>query len=144
MCSTLKPFQPSLTTPSDSAALAASARIAAPSGRAKAPCADNEHRLRLLGRRMLGEGGERFRAGAEIDVSVSQIGLFADDADQAVALQPALADAGVEHRRFAARVRADDHDRVGLVDAGDRRIEEIGRRGRISDRASSRPGGNRG
>ena len=88
--------------------------------------AEDEHRLRLVGRRMLGEGGERLRAGAEIIVAVGQVGLLADDADQAIALQPALADAGVEHRRFEARIRADDHDRVGLVDAGDRRIEQIG------------------
>ena len=42
-----------------------------------------------------------------------------------IAFQPALADAGVEDRRFPARVGADDHDRIGFVDAGDGRIEEI-------------------
>ena len=37
VCSTQKPFQPSFTAPSSIAALAASAAIAAPSGRASAP-----------------------------------------------------------------------------------------------------------
>ena len=38
-----------------------------------------------------------------------------------LAVQPALADARVQHRRLAARVGADQQDRVGLLDAGDRR-----------------------
>ena len=65
----------------------------------------------------------RFRARAEIVVGVGEIGLFAIDADQDIALEIALADAGIEHRRFSPRVRADQHDRVGLVDPRDRGIE---------------------
>ena len=76
---------------------------------------------------MVGERGKRFRPGAEVIALVGQVGLFAEDARQHAALQPALADARVEHRRFAARIRADDEDRVRLVDARDRRIEQIGR-----------------
>ena len=87
--------------------------------------AEDEHRLGLVRRRMIDEGGERVRPGAEIIVFVGQVGLLADDADQAIALEPALADAGVEHRRLDARVRADNHDRVGFVDAGDSRIEQV-------------------
>ena len=120
VCSTLKPFQPSLTTPSDSAALAASDSTAAPSGRAKRAGAEDEHRLRLVGGRMVGEA-RRARPARRRDNCSRRSGRpSADDADQAIALQPALADARVEHRRFEARIGADDHDRVGLVDAGDR------------------------
>ena len=65
------------------------------------------------------------RPGTEISVGIGQIGLLADDADQQVALTPALADARIEHRCLAARISADQHDRIGLLDAGDGRIEQI-------------------
>ena len=54
--------------------------------------------------------------------------------------QRALADAGVEDRRLPARIGADQQERVRLFDAGDRGVEQIGRRGR---RAGRRPGGSR-
>src|SRR5262249_19122439 len=54
-------------------------------------------------------------------------GALADEADGKIAHAPALADAGVEHRRLPARVAADDQQRVGLVDPGDGGIEEIAR-----------------
>jgi hypothetical protein len=38
---------------------------------------------------------------------------------------PALADAGVEHRGFIARVGADDQHRIGLLDAFDGRVEDV-------------------
>ena len=76
---------------------------------------------------MLGDLSQRLRPRAEMIVVIGQIGLLADDADQHAAFQPALADARVEHRGFAARVRADDDDGIGLVDARDGRVEKIGR-----------------
>jgi hypothetical protein len=36
-----------------------------------------------------------------------------------------LADAGVQYRRFEARIAADQQDRVGLVDAADAGIEDV-------------------
>ena len=44
----------------------------------------------------------------------------------ALRLPPALQDAGIEHRRFEARIGADEQNRVGLVDALDRGVEQIG------------------
>src|SRR3546814_8447228 len=41
-------------------------------------------------------------------------------------LPPALQDAGIEHRRLEARVGADEQNCVGMVDALDRRVEQIG------------------
>ena len=70
--------------------------------------------------------GQRLRAGAEVLVGIGEVGRLADEADPDVALAPALADAGIEHRRFVARVGADDEDRVGLLDAGDGRVEDVG------------------
>ncbi len=40
-------------------------------------------------------------------------------------LQPALADAGIEHGGLEARIGADEHDRIRLFDAGDAGVEEI-------------------
>src|SRR5690606_8538837 len=40
---------------------------------------------------------------------------------------PALADAPIEHCRFDTRVRADEQDGIGLLDALYRRIEEVAR-----------------
>ena len=83
VCSTEKPFQPSLTAPSSTAALAASASTAAPSGRAERAGADDDQRL-LGALQRLGEAvlwreiGERLGAGAEIVVGVGQVGLLAD------------------------------------------------------------------
>ena len=71
--------------------------------------------------------GERLRAGAEIAVGIGQVGLLADQADREIAHAPALADARVEHRCFAARIRADDQQRVGLLDARDGGVEQVGR-----------------
>ena len=73
-----------------------------------------------------GEITERLRARAEIVVAVGEIGLGADHADLELARAPALADAGVENGGFLARVRAHDQQRVGLLDAGDAGIEDIG------------------
>ena len=60
-------------------------------------------------------------------IRVGQVDLLADQADLEVALAPALADAGVEHRRLAARIGADDEHGVGTIDAGDGRVENIRR-----------------
>src|ERR1700720_1893125 len=86
-------------------------------------CALEHVRERMLASRKI---AERIGAGAEIVVSVSEVGLGADYADLELARAPALADARVEDGGFLARVRADDQKRVGLLDAGDGRIEDIG------------------
>ncbi len=54
--------------------------------------------------------------------------LLADqpDGQLPLGLTPALEDAGVEHRRLVARIGADQEDGVGLVDACDGGIEQIG------------------
>ena len=96
-------------------------------GPREGPGSKNEHRLDFVRRRMVGEGGERFRPGAEVVVFVGEVGHFADEPGQHAAPEPALTNARVEHRRFVARIRTDDEDRVGLVDSRDRRIEDVGR-----------------
>ncbi len=70
---------------------------------------------------------QRLRPGAEIVVGIGEIRAFADQADREVAHAPALADAGVEHGRLAARIGADDQQGIGLLDPGDRGVEEIAR-----------------
>ncbi len=49
-------------------------------------------------------------AGAQVVVVVGQVGVLADHADAQRAGQPALAQAGVQHRRFDARVGPDEQD----------------------------------
>ena len=66
-------------------------------------------------------------SGAEELVGIGEIDPLADQPDREIAHAPALADAGVEHRGFPARIGADDQQRVGLLDAGDRRIEQVAR-----------------
>ena len=131
VCRMLKPFQPSLMTPSEAAACCAAI---AKHGRrhrdaVERALADDEHRLFRLGRRVI-EALEMLRqalgAGAEIGVGIGEIGLLADHADRSgIALEEALADARIQHRRFLARIGADQHDRVGLFDAGNGRVEQI-------------------
>ena len=88
--------------------------------------------------------GERVRAGAEIVVGVGQVDrVRRSSADLDVAVAPALADAGIEHRRLVARVGADDQDRVGLLDAGDGRVEEVARAAARRIELARRPGGSR-
>ena len=62
---------------------------------------------------------------------IDQIGLGADDADLELAGAPALADARIENGGFLARVRTHDQKRVGLIDAGNGRIEDVGRATRL-------------
>ena len=76
---------------------------------------------------MIHERRERLGPGAEIGVIVGEIGLLADHTDLELAAAPALADARVQNRRLLSRIGADDHQPVGLVDAGDRRVEKIAR-----------------
>ncbi len=73
------------------------------------------------GRPVIEERRERFRAGAEIGVIIGEIGMLTDDTDLETAGAPALADAGIEHRRFLARIGADDHETIGFVDPRDGR-----------------------
>ena len=70
--------------------------------------------------------GQRFRSRAEILVIIGQIDALADHADGQIAHPPPLEDARVENRRFLAWIRPDDQDRIRLLDAGDRRIEDVG------------------
>ncbi len=76
----------------------------------------------------VGDLGERLGAGAEIVVSIGEVFILADQADGklALALAGALQNTGIEHRRFMARIGADQKNRVGLIDAGDGGIEEVG------------------
>ena len=127
MWSTPKPFQSGVTAPTSRASAAAAARIAAPSGRASAPGADDDQRalgrLQRLGEAVPagGELGQGLGAGAEIVVGVGQVDRLADQADRQRRHAPALADAHVEEGGLEARVGADDQDRVRLLDAGDGR-----------------------
>ena len=90
-----------------------------------------------VGEGVAGDGGERLGAGAEIVVSVGEVRLRPDDADREFSGAPALADARIEDRRLLARIGADDEQRVGRVDPGDGRIEQIAGAapGRIERRA---------
>src|SRR5882672_4667965 len=108
LCSTQKPFQPSLTAPNPTAALAASERIVAPSGRASAPAPTRT-------------------SGLFACLSVSAKSPRPAASSASVSGAPALADARVEHRRLAARIGAHDQQRVRLLDAGDGGVEQIGR-----------------
>ena len=104
---------------------------AAPSGARQSALPDDDQRVLGLLQRLrrsavaVGQIAQRLGAGAEMLVVVGQVGRVADHADRQIAGAPALADAGVEHRRFEARIGADDQDRVGLLDAGDGRVEEV-------------------
>ena len=123
VCRTDSPRQ----VPAAPARFAAVARTEPPSGRASALPHDDQ---RLLGFRpdvgeRLRQLGQRLRPGAEIFVRIGQVVPFADQSDREGALQPALADAGVEDGRFLARVRADDQQRIRVLDARDGRVEEI-------------------
>src|ERR1043166_8323099 len=71
--------------------------------------------------------GQRLGAGAELIIRIREIDALADDADREAAHAPALADARVEPRRLATRVGPDDQQRVGVLDPGNRRVEQIGR-----------------
>ncbi len=73
-----------------------------------------------------GEIAQRVGARAEIIVGVGQVGLGADDADLELTGAPTLANARIENGGFLARVRAHDQQRVGLFDAGNGRVEDIG------------------
>src|SRR6516165_9269147 len=73
---------------------------------------DDDHRpLGLAHRfreRMPADRGKRLRSGADIVVSVSQVGFRPDDADWKFSGAPALTDARIEDRGFFARIGADD------------------------------------
>src|ERR1700738_3816028 len=69
---------------------------------------------------------KRIRASADMVVGIGEIGFGADHADLEPAAAPALADARVENGGLMSRVRAHDQKRVGLIDAGDTGIENIG------------------
>src|SRR5581483_10156771 len=98
-------------------------------GAGKGAGADQNERTlgfaQALGKRVPADHGEGFGTCAEIIVSVSQVGLRADQADREIAGTPALADTGIEHRGFLARNGADDQQRIGSLDAGNGGIEQI-------------------
>ena len=96
-------------------------------GAGDSPLPDDDQRMRRRLQRLeeaagtVGQRLQRLRAGAELLVVVAQVADLADDADRQLALLPALADAGIEHRGLEARIGADDQHRVGLLDAFDGR-----------------------
>ena len=57
-----------------------------------------------VGRLVFRERGQGFSAGAEIGVVIGEIGMLADHSDLEATGAPALADAGIEHRGFLARI----------------------------------------
>jgi hypothetical protein len=70
---------------------------------------------------------QRLRPSAEIIVAIGEIGALADQADRKGAHAPTLADARVEHGRFAARIGGDDEQCVRLIDSGDGGVEQVAR-----------------
>ena len=66
--------------------------------------------------------------GAHMRVVIGQVRGITDQAHSRPAT-PGLADAGVQHRRFVARVGADQHDIFCAVDLLDRRCAHIGQNG---------------
>src|SRR5262249_30947307 len=56
---------------------------------------------------------------------ISQVDRGPDARDSARAVQIALADPGVDDRRFPARIGTDQQDRVGLLDTTHARIEDV-------------------
>ena len=72
---------------------------------------------------------KRLRTGAQICGRVSRIDCWADDTDLQAAHQVALADAGITQAPLPARIGPNQQDRIGLFDAGDRRVEQVTRTG---------------
>ncbi len=151
VCSTLKPFQSGWTmleglgnvagrAPAPPRHRPARARPArAPASAAWPPAAS-----RRTGCRPSAISCERLRPGAQMIVRVGEIEPAARSTPTAKPpAQPALADARVDHRRFPARVGADQQTGIGLLDAGDGGVEEIAG-ARCADRAPRHPAGNRG
>src|SRR5438552_658095 len=100
-------------TPKASPASAAGQLSPGVIGGCKCPLAHNDHGLFCCTLRLIAETRQCFRTRTQISVGISEIGPLADDADGAAALQVALADAGIEHRRFKPGVRSDNGDRIG-------------------------------
>ena len=118
---TLKPFQPSRTSLSDFTRPSAAPRAFAAS--APAP-------TMTAGRSASGEGvrdllrklAEQLEVVADPADPHAEVGLRPDGEDlRALALR--LAEPHVDQRRFPARVRPDEQDRIRILDARDGRIE---------------------
>jgi hypothetical protein len=62
---------------------------------------------------------------AEMVIRIGEVGPLADHPDRHAARPEGAADAGIEHRRLAPRIGADDEDGVGPVDAGNAGVEQI-------------------
>jgi hypothetical protein len=75
--------------------------------------------------RARGEFEERGRTGAELEHAVGQVGGRPDARHGEAALAHALADAHVDQRPLDARVGPDQQAEIGLLDAGDRGIEQV-------------------
>ena len=112
---TLKPFQPALMN----GPAAASAAPCPPA--ASAPGADDHHRALGLGDRV-GQLAEQLEIVAEPFDRIGQIDL-GPDAEHLGPAPHRLAQPRVDQRRFPARVGADQQDRVGIVEIGQRRVE---------------------
>ena len=99
-------------------------RRAEAAGRERARADDHRRPLgrgERLGHR-LGQLAEQFEVVAEPFGVEREIDLGPDGEDLA-ALARDLAQAGVDQRRFPARVGADQQHRIGMLDAGDGRVE---------------------
>ena len=81
--------------------------------------------------RLLRPGEERLPlrqiggAGAEMGQMVGQVGFRPDQTDLRARLDMGLADARVQHRRFPARIGADQQDGVRFLDPGDLAVEDV-------------------
>ena len=150
VCSTLKPFQSALDHAAGLGQRAArAASTAAPSARGSAPMPRIS--IGFFAARSTSANGWRPSAiscsvcgpAPRCSYRIGEIELRPDHGRLcSLPLEPALAEARIDHRRFPARVGADQQAGIGLLDAGDGGVEEIaGAAARIEPR---RPAGSRG
>ena len=99
-------------------------------GGAQGGGAEDDHRLlgvlQLLGKARTHQKRLQRRAAiAQMLHRIGEIRRRPDRANHNPARQLTLADPGIEHRRLAARIGADQEDRIRLFDPGDRAVEAV-------------------